>query len=392
MQIRNFLFALLFGLLMMFPGSPSMALSIVTPPPLQVTFVNSTDQPVDFYVVDILDGSIKPYSSIGANSSVQIDSWEGQVWVFGRNQSEIARYETTANAGQTFTIGPNGGTASLTGGGLGTSGGDPMQEPRSISGPPLADGFAWTYGRYLDDYTNYGPTAALLLAVPETDNARFGASCSRGSGGTIEMSIAAAVNPANAGAQVAVTFASQNQRFFLNGNILAPSSEEAFYGYVFQLGSQEPVWNLLRGSTQVRYATQGGQSLNLPTTGIAGPLDAFLRDCATFRSETADPTQAAQLEPFCGNQGIRRSIGGEPLTLRIINNTGEYRALSWVGGDGMFVQVSQLNNGEYLEVQTSTGHIWDFTDGPGNCIEAFRPRPGQTSYTMTRQSPGFGPE
>lgn len=392
--MRMFILDVFLGFTSLLPAKPSMALSIVRPELVSVRFINATGQPVDYYLIDPADGSIKPYSTIVAGGSVDQESWEGQVWVFGQNQAEITRYQTTADARQAFTIGANGGAVTPVedAGGRGPPGADPMLQPTSLSSPAFGDGFSWTYARYIDDYTNFGPTATLSFSVPETDNAQFGATCSRGSGGMIDMTIAARVNPATAGSEVSVAFSSDKRSTTVNGVILVPESSEAFTGYGFQSDTRAPVWNLFREAAEVRYGIQGGELVNIRTTGIVQPLDAFIRDCATFADEAADPARAAQLDPFCGYQGTRRSTGGQPLTLRLINATGEYRALYWVDGNGQFVQISQLNDGEYLEVQTSTGHVWDFTDGPGNCIEAFRPKQGQATYTMTRQSPGFGPE
>ncbi len=392
--MRILLLAVFLGFTLLLPAKSSMAASIGRSELVSVRFVNATGQPVDYYLVDPADGSIKPYSKIVPGGLVDQESREGQVWVFGQNQMEIARYQTTADARQAFTIGAIGGAVTPVEdeGSRSAHGADPMLQQTSLSSPAFGDGFSWTYARYVDDYTYFGPTATLSFSVPETDNAQFGATCSRGSGGMIDMTIAARVNPAAAGSEVDVAFSSDKRSTTVNGVILVPESNEAFTGYGFQLDTQAPVWNLFREAAEVRYGIKGGELGNIRTTGIAQPLDAFVRDCATFAAESADPVRAAQLDPFCGYQGTRRSIGGHPLTLRIINATGEYRALYWVDGDGQFVQMSQLNDGEYLEVQTSTGHAWNFTDGPGNCIEAFRPRQGQASYTMTRKSPGFGPE
>lgn len=74
---------------------------------------------------------------------------------------------------------------------------------------------------------------------------------------------------------------------------------------------------------------------------------------------------------------------GQELVLTFSNQTGQYRRLDWIDGNGTPVDQGGLDAGQDLSFTTDPGHVWMATDGPGNCREMIRPVPEQTRYILT---------
>lgn len=355
---------------------------------------NATSGLVDYYLLDPETAGLEYYATLPAGGVIEQISAEGIVWVFGANQREIARYSTTGAPNQIFTIAPQTAPAGAVAlvqppEPTGIPDGD---VPQSLTGPAHADGFSWNYDRFVDDVRNYGLTAGLSLGVAETDQSQFSATCSRGSGGRIAAEIAADLGPMPPFTDVALDFSGRGASQTVNAQSFVPESSEGFAGYRFQTGADDRLWQVFSAMTELRYGPRGAAALRLDLAGAGPSLAAFLGDCRRFAAEAADPARALAIPPACGPQGVKKSFPGAPVTVEFVNATGEFRNLNWVDAQGSFIQIVGLNDGEATVVQTSTGHVWEFTDGPGNCIEAYRPAASDTRLTMTRQSPGFGPE
>jgi uncharacterized protein len=96
-------------------------------------------------------------------------------------------------------------------------------------------------------------------------------------------------------------------------------------------------------------------------------------------------------EPSCKAYGRVKSKGShDPVTVTFTNTSTEYRGVMWLGFDGRPVEYSNIDAGQSYTVNTYAGHIWMFTDGPGNCIELYKAKPGETAFEVSQLSPGFG--
>ncbi|WP_187970826.1 hypothetical protein [Aquibium microcysteis] len=355
---------------------------------------NATSGLVDYYLLDPGTGGLEYYATMPPGGVVEQLSAEGIVWVFGANQREIARYSTTGTPDQIFTIAPQTAPAGAVAlvqppEPTGIPDGD---IPQSLNGPAHADGFSWNYARYVDDVRSFGLTASLSLSVAETDQSRFSATCSRGSGGRIAAEIAADLGAIAPFSDVAIDFVARGASQTVPARSFVPESSEGFAGFRLDTGADDRLWQVFSAMTELRYGPRGAAALRLDLAGIGGSLAAFLGDCRRFAAEAANPALAMTIPPACGPQGVKRSFPGAPVTVEFVNATGEFRNLTWVDAQGTFVQIVGLNDGEATVVRTSTGHVWEFTDGPGNCIEAYRPAATETRLTISRKSPGFGPE
>ncbi len=75
-----------------------------------------------------------------------------------------------------------------------------------------------------------------------------------------------------------------------------------------------------------------------------------------------------------------------------INRSGSYRSVVWVDFQGGRKQYASLNPGQSYTINTFVTHPWVLTDGPGNCIEMYMPRPGRQVFTLTAPNRNFGRE
>ncbi|MGH1352280.1 MAG: hypothetical protein ACRBBN_15935 [Methyloligellaceae bacterium] len=81
-----------------------------------------------------------------------------------------------------------------------------------------------------------------------------------------------------------------------------------------------------------------------------------------------------------------------PVRVTFVNQSGAYRSVLWVNFKGGVKQYAGLNPGQSFTINTFASHPWMFTDGPGNCIEMYMPRPGQRAFVLTAPNRNFGRE
>ncbi|MFO0994860.1 MAG: hypothetical protein U1E67_23350 [Hyphomicrobiales bacterium] len=89
-------------------------------------------------------------------------------------------------------------------------------------------------------------------------------------------------------------------------------------------------------------------------------------------------------------QGAKSKKSTNPVKVKFVNKSGEYRGVFWLDYKGQMVNYANLNPGESYTVDTFVSHPWVFTDGPGNCIEMYYPAKGKNRYNITVKSSGSG--
>jgi uncharacterized protein len=105
--------------------------------------------------------------------------------------------------------------------------------------------------------------------------------------------------------------------------------------------------------------------------------------------ETA-PKSATKLHPTCAGQGRLKSLNSNtPITITFVNKSKSYRGVMWLDFGGTPVTYINLNPGQSYTQKTFLTHPWMFTDGPGNCMEIYQPKSGDTRFEITAASPAF---
>jgi hypothetical protein len=97
--------------------------------------------------------------------------------------------------------------------------------------------------------------------------------------------------------------------------------------------------------------------------------------------------------PCSAQQSLRSQNSNNPTQITFVNNTGEGRAILWIGFDGQTKQYAWLNPGENFTVNTFVTHPWMVTNGPGDCIDIYMPRRGPRTIRLgTHESMGGRPD
>ncbi len=81
-----------------------------------------------------------------------------------------------------------------------------------------------------------------------------------------------------------------------------------------------------------------------------------------------------------------------PVRVTFVNQSGAYRSVLWVNFKGGVKQYANLNPGQSFTIDTFVSHPWMFTDGPGNCIEMYMPKRGQSTFVLRAPNRNFGRE
>ena len=281
------------------------------------------------------------------------------------------------------------------------------------------DDMAWRYSQFTDPSNKGRMTSQAVLGVPETDWIMGYASCFAGStAGLPELVFPADTGGAGEGTPIGIEFMSDAGPIFFEGTVKAPQSEEDFSGVRINPDMVDPIWNVLMRMNFLTYRVRG-QAQKIPLTGSRAALSALLADCRAYHGNfnpNADanagmnagggqaPVPQPPVQPAGGSvddprwatcdqyAGVRSQNSDTPVNLTFVNQSDGYRAVMWIGFDGMPKEYASLNQGESFSVQTFLTHPWMFTDGPGNCIEMFMPQLGVSQFNITAPGRNFGPE
>ncbi len=125
--------------------------------------------------------------------------------------------------------------------------------------------------------------------------------------------------------------------------------------------------------------------------GCDGPGHVYVDGECRTKSQ-ADTSAEPRLHPTCDLWGTARSMESRtPLTITFTNLSDGYRGVMWLNFEGTPVEYTNLEQGQSYTVTTYLTHPWMFTDGPGNCMQIYLPRSGDTRFDITAPSPAFGP-
>ncbi len=383
---------------------------------VQLRLTNQMTEKVDYYVVPP-GGKPTFAGSVEAGAVVDVESKAGQGYVFAVNRVPFQKYTTRSEVFQGLTLAPQGQQKPpvvANSRQKPASGGKTVDAAAADSGgggsAPSNDGLIWMFSQFQDDRGI--DTSVLYFSVPETDNVQFSAACSA-QDATPRVILSADVSRLKNGAATSVRFLASGFDATIRGKVRLSESGEGQDGIDMAVGADDPLWQAFAARNAVNYSVQGQAPLRLPLSGVQEPLGNFLRDCAQFAGGggggsgvAGDATQlfsggtsggsantaGATADSCAALDGVVSKNGGKKVAVEFVNRTDEYRVLMWIDFEGTPVEYTQLEGGQAYQVETSSTHPWMVTDGPGNCIEKFMPKPGQRQILISRKSPGFGDE
>lgn len=416
-----------FVLILLLMGGTAFAQSQT---PIQLRLSSILNGKVDYYLAPP-GGSPTYVGSIQPGATVQIESRQGNVYLFAVNRVPFQKYTVRGEKFQHLTVAPKEQQRPPRVANTYQGTPDTMQPPEQMDDLPQqqaqqnttpadASGMVWQNFQFTNEAEQGAVNAQIVLGIPETDAVQFFATCSPVSGGVPVVQISGEVPQFPDGTAVKVRFASTGFDRSLDGTILRPASEEGMQGATLRIPSGDLFWKALPRLSSVVYSIGRAQAVALPLSGIATPLATFLRDCATLAQGGSPVAEAGSMpatslfqdDPAGGQapgtntaganpavdqscerlRNARAKPGGRAVSLTFVNRTNEFRFLMMIGDDGMPIEFAALEGGQSVKIDTTTTEPWMMTDGPGNCIEMMVPSAGRNVFAMTRVSPGFGPE
>lgn len=259
----------------------------------------------------------------------------------------------------------------------------------------LSSDLEWSYSQYNDEFNKGRTTSSLSLAIPETDAVAFHAFCVAGSSGNFSVArFGADTQGLGEGDPVSIKFSTHSWEHTMQGNAAGTQAEVGVSGVEVIIENDDAVWEIMSTASRFFYEVRD-EKVQIVSEGAARPIAQFLDDCRFYSTgytnagnETKDPRWAT-----CSAPENQQSVDlRTPVTVTFRNQSEGYRSVFWMGYDGQPVNYANLDVGQEFKVNTSVGHPWMFTDGPGNCIEMFQPKVGVTIFEISAPSPEFGPE
>ncbi|QXT38113.1 hypothetical protein [Gymnodinialimonas ceratoperidinii] len=259
---------------------------------------------------------------------------------------------------------------------------------------PAISGHDWA--RYTEVSDNVFETnVSLMYAVPETDDVIIAGQCFIGAQGPlISLSVSADISGMSDGDAATMLIRSADGREAqVEGSVVGTMAEVGISGVDLTLRASDPAWLVIAGSETVsfeRVGSSGGYTITGNGPDTIGP---FLADCdgigdltpeSGSRPTAPSVTQSAYLS--CDNFGrVASQNTNQSTVITFHNQSGAYRALLWIDGNGNPVEMGGMNAGEQISFDTDLGHVWMATDGPGNCFELIQPVAGEAGYVLTAQ-------
>ncbi len=253
------------------------------------------------------------------------------------------------------------------------------------AGPVLAqEALVWTYTRSVQP-DPFDTVLALSYAIPEADAVQAVARCEIGNRGpyvALDLFYDVAGRGEGDAADVILT-TPDGVRHRPIGAFTGVAAEHGISGLGLAIETDDPALTAFAEGGTLYYEVVGQSSVPLPLDGIGDKMARFVSDCARldtlFDEGTrggaqggAPPAGAAEAgpDPRCAMAGNLRSVDGPDLmTLTLRNDTEGYRGINWIDFDGVRRDYGGLNPDATVSFDTREGHVWEFTDGPGNCLE-----------------------
>jgi hypothetical protein len=397
-------------------GSTAFAQGQAGQVPIQFRLTSAINAKVDYYRAQP-GGSPAFVGSVEPGATVEVESREGQVWLFAVNRVPFQQYTVRGEKFQHLTLAPKAHQRPPQVANEYQGSPDTFQPPETMGsadeshqpvGPADASGLTWQYGQFGSASDQGGPEAQLVLGIPETDAVQFFATCNAGRGGAApEAMFSSDVSRLPARSPVQIRFSAPGFDQSYNGVVGKDDSGEGMQGVLLALPVADPLWQALSRLPALNYAVGGQPAIALPLGGVASPLGHFLRDCASFARGGAQTSGVPAPSPASSGSGTataaaadsctrlataRAKPGGKPMAVTFVNRTPEFRFILMVDDDGTAIEFAHLQEGESFKADTTTTTPWMMTDGPGNCIEMMVPSADRPVFAITRLSPGFGPE
>lgn len=294
--------------------------------PIQLRLTSAMTGKVDYYL-SLPGGSPTYVGSIQPGATIEVESRQGQVWLFALNRVPFQNYTVRAEKFQHLTVAPKEQQRAPQVAAEYQGSSDTTQPPEQIepdavpqqttsgqqapaagtqppSGSGSGSGLVWSYNRYDNADDPSATESQLVYGIPETDAIQVVAACSAAAeGGAPRVVLSAEVSRLQAESPAKVRFVAQGLDRTIDGVVVRDASGEGLQGAGLAIPANDPLWKALPRLASVNYSVAGQAATSLPLGGIAGPVASFLRDCASYSgSPPALTSGGTQAPPDSGTQ------------------------------------------------------------------------------------------
>ncbi|KUF11503.1 hypothetical protein [Pseudoponticoccus marisrubri] len=256
----------------------------------------------------------------------------------------------------------------------------------------------WSYDRHLAQDI-FETELVLSYGVPETDAVQARATCAIGAQAPyVALRLAIAPGPRAEGAGVQVTIRNaRGDSYLYQAGITGVGAEVGITGVDLPLATDDPILAEFTEAGPLSYAIPGAAPVTLPLAGIGDKAARLVEDCRDIATLTPDPPAldpaTAASAALCDVvQSLRSGTGGAPQPVRFTNVSDGYRVLLWVDFEGNLTEYAALQAGLSYDVNSFVDHVWQVTDGPGNCVQVVTLQPGDSAVSLSAPQRVFEPE
>lgn len=381
--------------------------------PVVVRLVNTTGSQVDYY---LSASPPKFITSIAAGATADVRYAPGQTLLFGINRKLFQKYKVRTEAYQELALAPAGKQTPPK---VATAvPGKAKPKPANTAADDSADaaaapeaspqpepqtgaddsGMKWQYSSY-NDAKNNSKVLLLVYGVPETDGVQAVATCRADKkSGAFRLLLGADVSKSKDNAIVKIEIKGKDLARVVDGAIVRSSSSEGLEGFAVSLPADHEIATKMMTLASITYGLPGKKATRLELASGKATIRKFLIACDQFKgpsaktAATSDDTSktAAKSISCAASRKLPPVAKGPAYAVTFKNASKEYRHVDVVGPTGFIVDNGGLDPGQSMQRKLRHGQVVQFSDGPGNCIEAVVISKDQSVYAIRKPSPGFG--
>jgi VHL beta domain len=226
-----------------------------------------------------------------------------------------------------------------------------------------------------------GDQPNLIFGVPETDDARFVATCK--SPNDILVQVASEMEHVANGDEVDVGFRGDRFLHTQAAKVVGINAENGITGAEFSITADDAFWNGMIKQDTVRFGIAGFAPTIMRFGEDREQIQAFLDQCTGAAQQAANKPAAADTESCDRFTSLKSKTSKQPVVVTFVNNTDALRSLMWIDFKGQPQAFGSLDPGQKKKIKTFVTHPWMMTDGPGNCQEIYMPKEGDERFEIT---------
>lgn len=253
------------------------------------------------------------------------------------------------------------------------------------TGGVAAQGMEWVYTNWTPT-PGGAPSISLDYGVASTDIVQFSLACDGGPGGAmVDVDFFSEIGALRDGAPTQVLVSAPGQiGVQVPGRVFDYRDSTGHTGARATLPLSHPFFAALSDWPDLSVQLAGQRGFELPIQRGRADIARFLADCqATAPGGAAVPVPAVETD--CNSYATARSVSGDvPQQVTFSNMSNGARVLFWIDYQGQPTQITILEPGLWVTIDTYLTHPWLITDMAGTCQQIMHPQAGQARFEILR--------